>query len=136
MSDADRILAELTEVRAQLDTLPDGDPARRGLEERRRALQSEARLLADSSRNPDYVRLELVNLERRLDEIERVRIKPSLVEHRKWINDPSAYAHGINRRIDENLGDEVEALEQRINELRQALGLPLREPSSRKDEKG
>ena len=142
MSEIDQLLAELTELRTELDGIDAEDPRRVDLEARRAELQGRARILADSARNPEYLRLELENLETRLAAVEAAQIKPSLVEGHRWINDPSAYARAINERIAENSGDEKATLRQRIGELRQALGLPPRpaaspeSPSSRNAGKG
>lgn len=142
VTEIDQLLAELTELRKNLDEIDADDPRRTELEDRRGELQRRARFLADAARNPEYLRLELDNLEKQLVAVETTQIKPSLVEGHRWINDPSAYSRAINDRIAENTEDKKAALLQRITELRQALGLPPRpssppdSPSSRKAGKG
>lgn len=135
VSHLDEALARLTAIRAELAALGPDDPRRPELEAQRTEIQEEARLLADASRNPEYLALELQHLEARLVELERTQIKPSLMERRRVINDPSAYAHGINRKIIEANRAEIESLERRIGELRQALGRSAEDsPSSRSTE--
>jgi hypothetical protein len=141
VTEIDQILLELTELRHKLEAMDGDDPRRTSLEDRRADLQHRARILADTARNPDYLRMELDHLEKRLAKIQASQIKPSLVEGHRWINDPSAYARSINRRIAESNDDEAAALTKRIGELRQALGLPPLpapppDPSSRKAGKG
>lgn len=135
MSHLDETLARLTAIRAELAAIGPEDPRRPALEAQRAEIQEEARLLADASRNPEYLALELRHLEARLADLERTQIKPSLVERRRVINDPSAYSHAINRKIIEANRAEIETLERRIGELRQALGRSAEDsPSSRSAE--
>jgi hypothetical protein len=118
----DQALAELQRIAERLAALPDGHPDRSQLLERRDALREAARAAADLSRNPVALRRELTLLEARLRELEKKKIKRSLMERRRWVNDPSAYAHTINDRIDESSAEDRDTIEERIAVLRARLG--------------
>ena len=117
----DQALAELQQIAIRLDELDADDPERARLEERRAELRTAARAAGDLARNPTALRRELTSLENQLKQIEGQKIKRSLMEHGKWLNDASAYANAINQRIEEGTTIDREAVEARIAELRSRL---------------
>ncbi len=118
----DEALAELRSIAARLDSLTDDDPRRADLEARREELRVAAQRAADEARNPVGLRRELETLERRLVELDREQIKPAWVEGRRWINDASAYARHLNKRIARSSEQDRAAIEARIAQLRAVVG--------------
>ena len=117
----DQALAELRQIAAALETLEPGDPSRIALESRREELRIAARRASDGARNPLALERELASLEARLAELEKEKIKPSWIEHRNWVNDPSAYAGRINELLETATELDRQPIETRIAELREQL---------------
>lgn len=127
----DEALAAMRGVDERLASLGPDHPERKRLEARRAELQAAARRAADLGRTPEAVRAELDHFERRLSEIDGELIGKSWAEKGNygWINDPGAYAHGINqelRRANQDTRDEVLL---RIAELREVLAEMDRDPA-------
>lgn len=116
-------MTELRAIAAALNELPDGDPGRERLLKRRDRIHDAARSTADGTRDPAILAYELVHLRRRLAELDGERIGESWPErgNRHWINDPSAYARGINRELDAKTEEERAFLEERIAQLEASL---------------
>jgi hypothetical protein len=119
----DEALAAMREVDERLGSIGPDHPDRPGLERRRDELQTAARRAADLGRAPEAIRAELDHLERRLAEIDGELIKKSWAERGNygWINDPGAYAHGINQELERSNEDVREEAVTRISELRAVL---------------
>lgn len=119
----DEVLAELRRLSATLAGLREDDPRRVALDRRREELRRTARDAADRARHPDSLRRELELLRDRLAALEALPIEPSWPERTPapWINDPSAYARDINRRIAEQTAGERRWLAARIARLETLL---------------
>lgn len=117
----DQALAELRQIAVALEALEPGDPSRTALETRRTELRIAARRAADGSRNPIALERELSSLEARLAELEKEKIRRSWIEHRNWVNDPSAYAGRINELLETATEPDRQTIETRIAELREQL---------------
>lgn len=117
----DQALAELREIAAALEPLEPGDPSRAALESRRDELRLAARRAADGARNPVALERELASLEARLTGLEREKIKPAWIEHRNWVNNPSAYSGHINKLLESATESDRQTIEVRIAELRERL---------------
>ena len=124
MTDIDALLTAIVDLSHQLDELSDDDPRRGELESRRDSLRSEAEAISDSLRHPASVAAEIDMLERRIKEIEAMAIGQGYSEKRlhTTIQDPSAYSHGINRRLEKNHEEELEAITLRLAHLRTLQG--------------
>ena len=116
----DANLAEIRRISERIANTEPG-PDRAALESRRDALRRAARSLADTTKSVQQLEAELANVESRLAAMGEVEIKPAWVEGHKLINDPSAYRRRINESIQRNEAPEREQLEQRRQELREAL---------------
>lgn len=119
----DEALAAMREVDERLASLSPEHPERPPLEARRAELQAAARRATDLGRSPDAVRAELDHFERRLAEIDGELIGKSWAEKGNygWINDPGAYAHGINKELRRASQDTRAEAVLRITELRDVL---------------
>ncbi len=126
----EQALAELRELSTRLESLPPDHPDRAPLEERRQALREAAQAAADLARSPVALERELDMLRERLRRIEGMRIKRSLMERRRWVNDPSAYARGINERIASGNAEDRSAIEERISVLETRLAEHGGQPGS------
>lgn len=119
----DEALAAIGEVDERLGSIGPDHPDRPRLERRRAELQAGARRAADMGRTPAAIRAELDHLERRLAEIDGELIGKSWAERGNygWINDPGAYAHGINQELQRSNEDIRDEVVTRISELRAVL---------------
>jgi hypothetical protein len=119
-SPIDDLFAQITRISTAIQDLPDGDPERRRLELERDRMRLEATKLADAGRHPESVRLEMLAIEARLDEIERMKITAGYQERRggKNLQDPGAYSATINRMLEAQYEDEVAELTRRLERLR------------------
>lgn len=119
----DEALAAMRDAERDLASLPPNHPDRPRLEAKRAELQAAARRATDLGRAPGAIRAELAHLKRRLAEIDGELIGKSWAEKGRygWINDPGAYAHGINRELRRANADTRDEIVIRIAELRDVL---------------
>ena len=120
--DIDSTLAELRTLRDQIESTPEG-PERERLEARREELHTRARLAGDASRPLPTLRAELEAVEKQLDAMDQGLIRPAMNESYKLITDPSAYRRRINESITANEAQRRDDLEQRRQELRDAIAI-------------
>ncbi len=123
----DELLSELRTIASRLDQLPPGHTDRTALETRRAELRELARTAAEAQRDPRVLRAELEHLEARLTELEEQKItvpswQTELASHRLTITDPSAQANRVNAEIERGTAAERGAIEERIAQIREALG--------------
>jgi len=119
-SSIDDLLSEITSLSMRLSELGEDHPDRAKLERQREELRGEARAISDTLRHPLSVRSEIAMLEARLVELSELRIGSGYSEKHlgRTIQDPGAYRHAINARIDEEHASEVEAINERLAHLR------------------
>jgi len=86
-------------------------------------LRKAAKYAANTSRQESILEYELNHLTKRLAELNGQLIGKSWPEkgNYRWINDPGAYSHQINRDIEEKQKPEREFLETRIAEVEASL---------------
>lgn len=122
-----QVLAELTQIREQLEKLSPDSPLRPDLLLRRAELRQAAREAADSARSPDALQAELEHLERRLAAFEGEKINVPAWQMamssggRLTINDPAAHASKLNEALDEANSMDRQAVEERIAAIKNAL---------------
>ena len=120
VTDLDAILAELSDLRIEMEELAHDHPRRSELETRRETLHGRARREADLIRPTPELRRELDTAKKRLTELEGMRITPSFTERRqeRWpIGNPTGYIHKINATIESSTEDERMELVERIAEI-------------------
>ncbi len=120
----DDLLEEITRISAQIEDLPPGSRRAETLITERTKLRLRARDIADALRHPESVRTEIEMLEGRRAEIAAMRITKGFSERRlgRTIQDPGAYSHDINRRIETEHAAEVAEISERLVHLRSLLG--------------
>jgi hypothetical protein len=122
-SSIDDLLEEITRISARIDDLPPGSRASEQLIAERSKLRLRARDMADALRHPESVRTEIEMLEGRRSEIAGMAITKGFSEKRlgRTIQDPGAYSHDINRRIEAEHAAEVDEINKRLEHLRSLL---------------
>lgn len=122
-SQIDDLLEEITRISAQIDDLPPGSQRAESLIAERTKLRLRARAMADALRHPQSVRTEIEMLEERRSEIAGMGITKGFSEKRlgRTIQDPGAYSHDINRRIEAEHAAEVDEISARLTHLRSLL---------------
>ncbi|MFO7699051.1 MAG: hypothetical protein R6W79_00395 [Acidimicrobiia bacterium] len=122
-SQIDDLLEEITRISAQIDDLPPGSQRAESLIAERTKLRLRARDMADALRHPQSVRTEIEMLEERRSEIAGMGITKGFSEKRlgRTIQDPGAYSHDINRRIEAEHAAEVDEISERLTHLRSLL---------------
>lgn len=122
-SQIDDLLEEITRISAQIDDLPPGSQSAESLIAERTKLRLRARDMADALRHPQSVRTEIEMLEERRSEIAGMGITKGFSEKRlgRTIQDPGAYSHDINRRIEAEHAAEVDEISERLTHLRSLL---------------
>ncbi|HSJ71704.1 MAG TPA: hypothetical protein VLA29_08685 [Acidimicrobiia bacterium] len=122
-SSIDDLLEEITRISNQIDDLPPGSRAFEQLIAERAKLRLRARDMADALRHPESVRTEIEMLEGRRSEIAGMAITKGFSEKRlgRTIQDPGAYSHDINRRIEAEHAAEVDEINERLEHLRSLL---------------
>lgn len=120
----DEAFVRLLEINSRLGHLEPDDPNRPALEDQRDRLQLAMQDASDRARHPDSLAHELGNLERRLQAMDREQIRRAWPETVKWLNDPSAYSHRINKRLEEATSEERADIEARIARLRDLVDPP------------
>ena len=116
----DEALAEIQRLGRVIENTPPG-PERAALEAQRDGIRAQARLATDVTRPTAHLRAELANTEAQLADLDSDAIKPALNEHYKLITDPAAYRRRINESIAANTALRRAELEQRRQELLDAL---------------
>lgn len=122
-SPIDDLLEEITRISVQIDDLPRGSQRAEALVAERTALRRRARDMTDALRHPESVRAEIAMLEDRRAEIAGMGITKGFSEKRlgRTIQDPGAYSHDINRRIEVEHAAEVVEISERLAHLRSLL---------------
>lgn len=122
-SQIDDLLEEITRISAQIDDLPPGSQRAESLIAERTKLRLRAKNMADALRHPQSVRTEIEMLEERRSEIAGMGITKGFSEKRlgRTIQDPGAYSHDINRRIEAEHAAEVDEISERLTHLRSLL---------------
>lgn len=122
-SPIDELLEEITRISARINDLPPGSQRAEPLIAERRKLRLRARDMADALRHPESVRTEIEMLEKRRSEIAGMTITKGFSEKRlgQTIQDPGAYSHDINRRIEAEHATEVDEIGERLEHLRSLL---------------
>lgn len=116
----DELLDEIRRLSAQIDAPATSASERKRFEARRAELRTEASALSDRMRHPDSVRTEIDLIEQRLAELDAMLISAGYSEKHlhRTVQDPGAYRHGINQRIEDNHGEEIARLRARLDHLR------------------
>lgn len=122
-SQIDDLLEEITRISAQINDLPPGSQRAESLIAERTKLRLRAKNMADALRHPQSVRTEIEMLEERRSEIAGMGITKGFSEKRlgRTIQDPGAYSHDINRRIEAEHAAEVDEISERLTHLRSLL---------------
>lgn len=122
-SQIDDLLEEITRISAQINDLPPGSQRAESLIAERTKLRLRAKDMADALRHPQSVRTEIEMLEERRSEIAGMGITKGFSEKRlgRTIQDPGAYSHDINRRIEAEHAAEVDEISERLTHLRSLL---------------
>lgn len=122
-SSIDDLLEEITAISAQIDGLAPGSRVSEELIAQRTKLRLRARDMADALRHPESVRTEIEMLEGRRSEIAGMAITKGFSEKRlgRTVQDPGAYSHDINRRIEAEHAAEVGEINERLEHLRSLL---------------
>lgn len=114
------LLDEIRRLGAEIEAPETSASDRKRLEARRTELRREAAAISDRLRHPESVRAEIDLIERRLAELEAMLISAGYSEKHlhRTVQDPGAYRYAINRRIEDNHGEEIAELRLRLEHLR------------------
>jgi len=112
----DELYTQILRASQALDRLGHDDPDRKRLEAERDRLRDAAADIAAAGRHPISIEREIESMQKRLEEIDSMRITQGHQERRggKNLQDPSAYSSTINRLLKEHHVEEVAYLTDRI----------------------